>query len=174
MTLNKTGDRAPLWPTGHIGWSFSGLAEFEGWATWFLAEGAARGERLMFVCDSPRALAWPGELIGRGALVVASTSETYGADRIVDVAAQRGTFDAALAEALREGYSGVRVAADNTSLVTGPVRLAAWLLWEDEADRFMRENPLTGLCAFDQTRVDAASLSAVMDVHDVTADAAGP
>lgn len=37
----------------HIGWAFSGLAEFESRATLFLADGFHRGERLMYVADDP-------------------------------------------------------------------------------------------------------------------------
>jgi hypothetical protein len=87
---------------------------------------------------------------------------------MVAAASQRETFAGALTEALGEGYTGIRVAADNTSLVDTPERLQAWLAWEDEADRFMAENPVTGLCAFDRTRVESATLSEVMGTHHVS------
>lgn len=83
--------------------------------------------------------------------MVASVTEIYGPDRTVAATSQRDTFAAELAEALSEGYTGIRVAADNSSLVDTPERLQAWLEWEEVADRFMAENPVTGLCAFDGT-----------------------
>jgi hypothetical protein len=122
----------------------------------------------MFVVDNPVVEQWPKDLVDRGDLVIASIADIYGPDRKVVAASQRETFAGALAEALSEGYTGIRVAADNSSLVDTPERLQTWLEWEDEADRFMAENPVTGLCAFDQTRVGSAHLSDVMGTHRVS------
>jgi len=122
----------------------------------------------MFVVDSPMVEQWPKDLVDRGELVIASITEIYGPDRTVVAASQRETFAGALAEALSEGYTGIRVAADNSSLVDTPERVQTWLAWEEEADRFMAENPVTGLCAFDRTRVGSAALSEVMGTHDVS------
>lgn len=164
---------AAIWPVGHSGWFFSGRSEFEGRATAFLAEGAKRKERLMLVVDDPRPRSWPNDLIERGVLIVASTAELYGAGRVVDPAQQRATFETALVEALREGFTGIRAVADNTSLTAGQDRLAAWILWEREADRFISENPFTGLCAFDRTRIDPTSMQALTGVHTVVKDSRG-
>jgi hypothetical protein len=158
----------PGWPTGHIGWAFSGPPQFEGRATAFLAEGRARNELLMFVTDDPDPRQWPEELLDRGDLVLASTSEVYGVDGVLDVESQRANFEVTLVDALNRGYSGLRVAADNTSLISSPDWLAAWMAWEEEADRFMAVQPVTGLCAFDRTRTAPDHLRAVMAVHSVT------
>ena len=139
------------------------MPRFESGATTFLAQGAARGERQMFLADNPVVEQWPKDLVDRGELVIASVTEIYGPDRMVAAASQRETFATALAEALSAGYTGIRVAADNSSLVDTPERL--WLAWEEVADRFMAENPVTGLCAFDRTRVGSATLSEVMGTH---------
>jgi hypothetical protein len=162
----------PAWPTGHIGWSYSGLPEFHGRAASFLSEGAARDERIMFVADDPRPELWPRQLVDEGQLVVLSTAEIYGAERAVAASAQRATFEAALEEALGDGYAGLRVAADNTSLIEGQDRLTAWMGWEEEADSLMQAKPITGLCSFDRTRVDADTLRRVMGIH--RRNAAGP
>ena len=155
--------------TRHFGWAYAGLAELEGRASSFLAQGLSRGERLMYVADDPNVKRWPELFLERGDLVVLGTTEVYGSDRLVDPAAQRATFEAALVESLQEGYTGMRVLADNTSLVDGPLRLAAWLRWEDEAERFMAENPVIGLCAFDDTRIEPDVLHAVLGAHRVIA-----
>ena len=122
----------------------------------------------MFLVDNPVVEQWPKHLVDCGELVVASITEIYGPDRMVEAASQRETFAGALAEALAEGYSGIRVAADNSSLVDTPERLQTWLAWEETADRFMAENPVTGLCAFDRTRIGSATLSEVMGNHPVS------
>ncbi len=163
MTARR--DQVTHWPTGHIGWIYAGVAEFQGRATTFLSEGAARGERLMLVADDPRTDLWPRALVDERRLIVLSTCDVYGPERTVDPGAQRATFDAALREALADGYAGLRVAADSTSLVEGPERLAAWMRWEEEADGLMRVEPITGLCSFDRARVDPATLHTVMAVH---------
>lgn len=123
----------------------------------------------MYIADDPNTSQWPKSFAVRGDLVILSTSEVYGPERMVDAASQRATFEAALAEALRDGYKGIRVAANNTSLIASPQRLSAWLQWEAEGDEFMADNPVTGLCAFDQTRADITALNAVMGLHRVIA-----
>jgi hypothetical protein len=121
----------------------------------------------MFVADDPQTAHWPTNLLEGGRLVVASVTETYGAGGMVDAAAQHRTFTACLAAAVADGFSGLRLAADNTTLIATPEQLSAWMQWEEVADRFMAENPVTGLCAFDRTRVDAAHLSTVTSAHRV-------
>jgi hypothetical protein len=122
----------------------------------------------MFVADDPVVGQWPKDLVDRGELVIASIADIYGSDRMVDAASQRETFATSLAEALSEGYSGIRVAADNSSLVDTPEQLRAWLAWEHVADHFLAENPITGLCAFDRTRVGSATLTEVTKTHHVS------
>lgn len=159
------------WPTGHFSWVFKGEEQFEGGATSFLAEGAARGERLMIVSDDPSPDLWPERLVEQRALMISSTTEVYGASRVVDAAVQRETFASALAEALSEGYSGIRVAADNTSLTSDPERLEAWMRWEEVADRFMAENPVTGMCGFDRQRATSGTLHRLSSLHEVSVNA---
>lgn len=135
-----------------------------------MAEGFGRKERLIYVADDPKVGQWPKDLVDRGDLLVQSTSDVYGPQRLVD-ASQRTTFEDALDEALHGGYAGLRVVADNTSLIDGPFRLAAWLRWEDEAERFMAESPVTGMCAFDRSRANAEDLQTVVSVHQAIAPA---
>ena len=162
-----------LRPHDHMGWVFAGSRGFAAIAGPFLAEGAALGERLMYVAadPSPTALAGLSEAVGPQALQVASIAEVYGASGVVDARRQRATFAAALADARAEGFTGIRVAADNTPLVADEVRLAAWIRWEIAADRFMSENPVTGLCAFDEERVDVDRLRHLATLHPLSSAA---
>ena len=154
-------------PHDHIGWTFAGPAEFAGLARPFLAEGAALGEKLMYVAADPD----PADVAGLArpdALQVASIAEVYGRSGIVDAPSQQATFTLALVDALAEGYTGIRVAADNTPLVTDEVRLAAWMRWEIVADRFMSAHPVTGLCAFDREKADVGRLRHLATVHPLS------
>lgn len=124
----------------------------------------------MFISDDPNQDLWPKKLVEGGVLQISSIAEVYGDRGLVRPAEQRSTFADALREAIDHGYTGIRVAADNTSLVATPERLQAWLEWEPIADGFMAQNPVTGLCAFDRSRTDPASLGEVMHLHQTRVD----
>ncbi|MGH3172154.1 MAG: MEDS domain-containing protein [Trebonia sp.] len=160
-------------PHDHIGWVFAGATAFDELAWPFLAEGGASGELLMYIAGSPNPATASRlrDLYGAQAIQVASISEVYGESGVVDAAAQRATFAAALTDALAAGFSGIRVAADNTALVTDEKRLAAWLRWEHVADRFMAENAVTGLCAFDRQLVDVNQLRHLATLHPLSSSA---
>lgn len=166
-----------LRPHDHIGWVFDGPAEFYELAGRFLEDGTARRELLMLVADDPdpQAVHALSERCATDDLRVASSAEVYGASGVVDAEAQRATFMAVLDEALAEGFSGIRVAADNTPLVLDEERLHAWIRWESVADRFMSEHPVTGVCAFDRGRVDVARLRHLATLHPlISASAPSP
>jgi hypothetical protein len=149
--------------SGHLAWAFNGPAEFEVGAISFLTAGQGKGERLLFISASPDADRFPADLLEGGALRLASTGEVYG--RRLDADAQRDAFVAVLEEALAEGYSGLRVAADNTPLVADPDLVDAWVRWEITAEDFMATSPVTGLCGFDRQRIDPRFLRFVTGLH---------
>ncbi len=157
-------------PHDHMCWVFTGAREFAALAVPFLSEGAALGQRLMYVAENPdpedmRPLAASGDA---HALQITSIAEVYGTDGIVDPVAQRSTYAAALADAVAHGYAGLRVAAENTSLVSDDERLKAWIRWEIVADRFIAENPITGLCAFDKEKVNTSRLRHLATLHPLS------
>ncbi len=157
-------------PHDHIGWVVDGPAGFDAVAAPFLAEGASRGELLVYVAASPDpgTLARLGPAVASHGVRVASTAEVYGPSGIVDAAAQRATFSGMLGQALADGYAGIRVAADNTPLITSEDRFAAWVRWELAADQFMAANPVTGLCAFDQRQADVGRLRHLATLHPLS------
>lgn len=161
----KTSSRSSRWPTGHVVWAFTGLPQYEGLVASFLAEGMAFGERMICVSDAPNPRSWPSEPLALGELLIVSTFELYGDTGGADIESRLSTFTAVLGEALRDGYSGIRVAADNSSMVDGAKRLQDWLQWEKEAERFITVNGITGMCAFDRTRLEAASLRILLGAH---------
>lgn len=163
--IEGTATVSPRPAAGHLGWTFTRREQFEGAITSFLAEGATQGERLIVVTDDPKPHQWPDRFVDQGDLLVLSTNDVYGPDRTVDPTNQRATFEDTLHEANRLGYTGLRVAADNTSLALGPERFEAWLRWEVEADLLMQTRPITGLCAFDRSRLDAVSLAILTGIH---------
>jgi hypothetical protein len=112
-------------PSGHSAWVFNGLDDFEAGVTWFFAT-TPLDERLIFVSDDPVGRQWPERLIGSGRLAIASTSDVYGAERLVEPVRQLATFTSLLDHARADGYRGITVAGDSTSLVLTPERYRAW------------------------------------------------
>jgi hypothetical protein len=157
-------------PHDHIGWVFDGPAGFDALAAPFLAEGAERCERLMYIAadPDPAVVSGLGAAIGPYGVQVASIAEVYGATGVVDPSALLATFSAVFVDALAAGYRGIRVAADNTPLVTDEAGLAAWFRWEIIADRFMSENPATALCAFDREKVNVNRLRHLATLHPLS------
>ena len=162
-------------PHDHIGWVFTGSSEFAALAASFLAEGAAHGEMLMYVAQDPDPADMAGlaQVVGPGALLVTSVAAVYGPSGVVDPQGERATYSAALDDALAAGFTGIRVAADNTPLVADAERLAAWLRWEVVADRLLSERQITAMCAFDQEKVDVGRLRHLAEVHPLSS-ATGP
>src|SRR5262249_51434633 len=113
LAMTRAGVRArgrhDSWPLGHVGWVYSGVSRFESGATTFLAAGAARGERQMFVADDPVVEQWPKHLVDRRALVIASVTEIYVDTRMVVPTSQRHTFPAALPQPLSQRYNAIRL-----------------------------------------------------------------
>jgi len=174
--MRSRGTRVELvWmrPHDHIGWAFSGPDEFAGVAGDFLREGRERGERLMFVAAEPGEEAYARMIGSFGAsdLEVASIADVYGASGIVDATAQRATFATVLEQALADGYTGIRVAADNTPLVQTPYRFKAWMHWELVADGFMAANQVIGLCGFDRTAINVDTLRHLVTLHPLSSAA---
>ncbi len=171
--LREHGMRAEcirMRPHDHIGWVVEGSAGFDAVAGPFLAEGAARGELLVYVAADPDP-AVPvrlGPAVASHGVQVASIAEVYGPSGIVDAATQRATFAGMLRQALAEGYAGIRVAADNTPLIASEDRFAAWVRWELTADQFMAANPVTGLCVFDRHQADVGRLRHLATLHPLS------
>lgn len=158
-------------PSDHIGWAFDGPEEFASVAAPFLREGVDLGERVLLVVEDPAEAAYRdlASAFTADELEVAAIADVYGATGVVDAAHQRATFASSLNLAEEAGYKGIRVAADNSPLVQGPERFAAWMQWELVADRFMSENKVTGLCGFDRRRTNVDTLRHLATVHPLSA-----
>jgi hypothetical protein len=156
-------------PHDHIGWVFDDPDGFDALAVPFLAAGAARGERLMYISAEPgRGVASRLADIAPHGVQTASIADVYGPSGILDPQAVLARFSAVFIDAINEGYSGLRVAADNTPLVAEEAGLSAWYQWEIIADRFMAENPASALCAFDSAKVDVNRLRHLATLHPLS------
>lgn len=154
------------WPRGHGGWFFSEPAEYEANAASFLAEGVRQRERATFLADDPGVRRWPEQLVQDRVLVLGSIRDVYAPLLDGDLDAQRSMFARAVDEAQSEGFTGLRVAADNTSLVNE--NLGRWIEWESVAELFIAANPVTALCGFDRSRLTLDEIHTLLVLHPRT------
>ncbi|MDR2983927.1 MAG: MEDS domain-containing protein [Nocardiopsaceae bacterium] len=159
----------------HMGCVFEGANEFAALAGPYLTEGAALGERLVYVAQDPRPrdVAQLGTVVDPGQLQISTVAETYGTSGNVDPLRQLDHFMSELDAAKAAGYTGLRVAADNTSLVGDDKAMKAWIEWEIIADHTVAGKEITGLCAFDKGKVGGEQLRQLASVHPLSS-ASGP
>lgn len=157
-------------PGDHLDWVFTGASEFDALATSCLMEGAAKGERLMYVCEDPdpSAVAALSGVASDDDLRVVSTAHVYGTSAVIDPEAVLDLYKGELAAALAAGRSGLRIVSDNTPLVADHDSFAAWLRWELLVDQFLATHPVTSLCAFDALRVERSMLSQLAVRHPLS------
>jgi hypothetical protein len=159
-----------LRPHDHAIWFGDAPADLYAMASDAFAQGVRRNEKLMFVANEPD----PSKLHGIGAetlmddgqLEVADVQDVYRGGTDFSASAQLATFRRVLADALADGYSAVRVVADNTSLAQGnDESFARWLAWEQLTDHFQAESMVTGICFFDRCALSAERLADLAALH---------
>jgi ABC-type transporter Mla MlaB component len=156
-------------------WFYESQREYAGTARQFLLDGLERGERLLCVGDVAVRSATEGvdalpdaaELVRTGRLQLHRLPDAYGPDGAPrPLAEQLRFYSAAVERALAEGYSGLRTAAEVTSLVERPGRWAEHLRWERLADRFIADGPgMATLCAYRADAVDERRRGELAAVH---------
>ena len=160
-----------LVPGDHVCWAFEDddelLAAIRSWA----AEGVARGERVLYIAERSEdelrrrvdALDDLEHLLDTRRVVLGTPSTMYG-DGPVDDLSLLTYYASATAEALADGCTGLRVAAEVTELA-GATAIDAFVAWEQLADAFMNRSPMSALCAFDRRTVSDAAIAAVAAAH---------
>jgi anti-anti-sigma regulatory factor len=162
-----------LGAAGHACWAFDGLEQFHTAALDFLEDGLRFGQRIAYVGSEPvdeqREVLDPlgdvGTLIDQGALQLFALPDLYDVGQPIDSEAQLATYSQATQVALTDGFSGLRVAAQATDLVTDPSTWEAHVRWESVADRFMASNPLSALCCYDGEALPDELLGDLAAVH---------
>lgn len=168
-------------PGAHVCWGYDCGVEFARTAAAFLGDGIARRERLVYVADGPpealRAAIGPlldvEELEADGALVLQPVRELYEPDGSFDVGRQVAAYRDLAGAARRDGFAGLRVAADATALVRGRDARLRFVGYELAVDRLMAAGTMTALCAYDRRELGAAvgDLAAVHPLQHGLGDA---
>jgi hypothetical protein len=157
----------------HVCWIFDDEDDVRGAALQWFEEGLRLGQRLLYVgAREPEALnADLARLDGVAALVAADALRVVSLPTLHDPAREAdgpppmARYAAATEDALADGYTGLRVAADLTRLAVHPTAWEAQARWESEADRYMASMPLAVLCCYDRREVPGAALADIASFH---------
>jgi hypothetical protein len=140
---------------GHACWTYDDETEFIRGAGEFLADGIRLGQRLMFVGPGPP----PPALAADFDLAAVVLDDIYTSR---DPEHLLGVYGAATDHALADGFTGLRIVADVTSLPTDPAQHARW---EAIADRFMATRPMAALCCYDARVLGPETIDDLCAVH---------
>jgi hypothetical protein len=169
----RIDDVGVLEPHDHVAWYGEGTDDLYEVATTALADGARRNEKLMLVAEDPdaerlRSIDDLDRLLATGQLELNSIAEVYGSSGAFSPTAQLETFEGVLSDALTDGYTGIRVVADNTPLACGDEQdFQRWMCWEQVTDRFQSTFNVTGVCYFDSRRLSEERRGDLASVHPI-------
>lgn len=157
----------------HLCWVYERHSQFRRRAIAFLTEGFVAGHRLEFIGGQDHTVlrrelgrvAGLDVLLERGVLVVRGLDDQYGAAGVVDPRAAVAAYASATAEALRAGYTGLRVVADATALVRTPAQRDAFARYEHLVDRYMVDHPFFALCAYDARAIGRQPAAEIACLH---------
>jgi anti-anti-sigma regulatory factor len=158
---------------GHVCWGYQRRDEFAGRAWEFLADGLSAGQRVLYVAPGDPELitaqicaAGPFEEgLRTGAVRISPVDSTYPTGTVVDPAGQVELYATATAQALAAGYTGLRVAADATSLVRTPAQLDAFARYEHLVDHFMATHPMSAICGYDTGELGEETVAQLACMH---------
>lgn len=166
----------------HLCWRYGDAAEFRVRAGEFLAEGLALGQRVCYVgVGEPGSLAdelceveGMSEALRRGDAQVTSVSAAYPHGAVIDPADQVRAYAALTEDALEANFTGLRVAADATSLVRTPEQLSAFVRYESLIDRYMSAHPFSAMCAYDRRELGEHAVAQLASMHPNSSPEAAP
>lgn len=158
----------------HVCWRYESAADFRRRAHAFLAEGLALGHRVLCVASDEAADLIEDLPVGDDAVRFASVEATYQPGMVVDPQIQVDTYTRLTQQAVADGFTGLRVAADATLLVREPKQRAAFARYEHLVDQFMAEHPFSAMCAYDVGRLGEDTVAEIASMHPVVnTDSAG-
>ena len=157
----------------HLCWVYDDDAAFDAAARQFLAQGLARGERLLCVgkrvIDGVQGGATPiagvQRLIAEGRLELLTVAQAYAAAGRFAPEQQLAFYDAATQRAVEDGYRGLRVVAEVTPLAEEASSRADLVRWEHVADDFMASGSgMSAMCAY-RGDLPSGALADVVATH---------
>lgn len=159
-----------LGPGDHVCWVIEDDADLVDTITAWINDGVARDERVLYLVDVHAAqlmVELPGVpdlamLVARGQLVLGAP-DLYGGDGLDELALVT-FFASAIAEALMDGYTGMRVAALHVDM-EDQAAIDAFVAWEQLADTFFARSRASALCMLDRRSVTDAAITSIGAAH---------
>lgn len=166
----------------HLCWAYHDRGEFRSRAVEFLADGLVQGQRLSYIASGDEAVLWDdlSDLNGldqarrAGAIKVQSLELSYRSGAVIEPDDLLRACAAATEAALAAGFTGLRVAADVTSLVGTPEQLDAFARYEHLVDRYMTTMPFSALCAYNRAELGRETIEQVACLHPRANETATP
>jgi MEDS: MEthanogen/methylotroph, DcmR Sensory domain/STAS domain len=161
--------------TDHVCWVYEDDAAFDHAVAEFLAGGLQRGERLLCVgervIESLHGIDLPAQdvaaLVAAGAVQTQTLAEACAAAGPFRHGGQQAYYAAATERALAEGYRGLRVIAEVSTLAADPAIRPELVRSEHVADDFIARNGgFTAMCAY-SGQLPSEALADVAAVHPV-------
>ncbi|HEY0495781.1 MAG TPA: MEDS domain-containing protein [Kutzneria sp.] len=157
----------------HVCWSYDVVAEFRHRALEFLVEGLALGQRVCYIGDGTadaltadlRRADGMDEALREGAASVTSVRDAYRPDAVIEPEAQVATYASATKQALADGFAGLRVATDVTTMVRRPAQLDAFARYEHLIDDYMTGQPFAALCGYDRAELGVRAVAQLACMH---------
>jgi len=145
-------------------------------ATAYVADGLNRGERCLYVADSPTALYMFCEsldrfgvdsrsAVDRGALLLATKHEAHLVDGRFDCERMLRLLDDAVEKALNDGFVGLRTCGDMSWLLDNAPGSNQVLEYEALLSQFFQNVRAVGMCQYDRHRVQATLLDHALATH---------
>ena len=153
----------------HVCWVFGTPEEFRSVAGRFLADGLAGGQRVLFSAE----WAGGGDLDGidgfaaarRGGAAQVRDLGGYGGAAHIDPDLQVRTYAEATGQALADGFTGLRVAADVTPLVASVAARAAFARYEFLVDGYMARHPMSAMCGYNRGALGEGAVAEMAGMH---------
>ncbi|MBM7774301.1 anti-anti-sigma regulatory factor [Actinokineospora baliensis] len=166
-------ENPPQTGRSHLCWAFTEPAEFFARARAFLVEGLAAGKRVCLTApgterallDQVATIPGIGDLLERGAVLVRSLDGVYAGGGVVDPEEQVRVYAGETDQAVADGFTGFRVAAEATHLVRTPAHLDAFASYEHVVDRYMAASTFDAMCAYNVPELGADTVDKLATMH---------
>jgi anti-anti-sigma regulatory factor len=155
----------------HVCWGYRDPGDFLAAAQGFLAEGLTLGHRVCFVASDPGDtgpwLAMHGfrQALSSGAATILDSKDVYPSSGFVEPSTQVATYKAATDAAIAAGFTGLRVAADVTTLVRTPESLDAVARYEHMVDQYMVTQGYSAMCGYSLVELAENDFAQIACMH---------
>lgn len=157
-------------PNDHLCWPFDDFAEFRARAAEFLVDGLAQGQRVCYVARGDELATHLESEPVLAAALRDGRAEVVGLEshyRTITPEVQVEAWAEATRAAIRDGFTGLRVAVDATALVRSPDSLDAFCRYEHLIDKYMTAEPFSAMCGYHRAELTEPVIARLNSLHPV-------